>query len=76
VRYINPTYADAWTNKGSALAKQGKLDDAIKAFDEAIRLDPKHAEAWQVKGLVLEVLGRKVESDAAFAKAKELVYTN
>lgn len=40
----------AWNNKGVVLEKQGKYDDAILAFDEAIRLDPKNAKAWIDKG--------------------------
>jgi cytochrome c-type biogenesis protein CcmH/NrfG len=30
---------------GPNLAKQGKYDDAIQAYDEAIRLDPEYAVA-------------------------------
>jgi tetratricopeptide (TPR) repeat protein len=39
-----PTARD-WFNKGVALDNQGKYDDAIKAYDEAIRLDPNDAGA-------------------------------
>jgi len=61
--------AEDWFNKGVDLYGQSKYDEAIKAFDEAIRLDPKYAEAWNNKGGALEALGRTTEAEAAFAKA-------
>jgi tetratricopeptide (TPR) repeat protein len=45
--------AQDWSNKGIALAAQGKYDDAIKAFDDVIRLNPNlAAEAWYNKALL------------------------
>ena len=70
----NPNEVDAWTNKGFTLFNQGKYDDSINTFDEAIRLDPNNADAWHNKGAALNALGRTAEADAAYAKAKELVY--
>ncbi|MEO6264579.1 MAG: VWA domain-containing protein, partial [Luteimonas sp.] len=37
--------ADAAYNRGNALAKQGSYDDAIAAYDEALRLQPGMADA-------------------------------
>jgi tetratricopeptide (TPR) repeat protein len=67
--------AKAWNNKGIAPGMQGKCDDALKAFDEAIRLDPNLAEAWYIKGEALESFGRNIDTQEAYAKAKELGYT-
>jgi Flp pilus assembly protein TadD len=64
-----------WCIKGNALGKQVKHDEAIKAYDEAIRLNPKLAAAWNGKGCALRSLGRFADADAAFAKAKELGYS-
>jgi Flp pilus assembly protein TadD len=61
--------------KGIALGNQGKYDEALKAFDEAIRIDPKLAGAWNNKGVLLDVLGRTSEANVAKAKAKELGYS-
>ncbi len=36
---------DALYNKGNALAKMGDLQGAIKAYDQALKMDPKHADA-------------------------------
>jgi tetratricopeptide (TPR) repeat protein len=64
--------AMAWINKGIILGSQSKLNEAIKAFNEAIKIDPKLAIAWYSKGNALMLLGRTSEANAAFAKAKEL----
>jgi Flp pilus assembly protein TadD len=64
-----------WCIKGNALGKQVKHDEAIKAYDEAIRLNPKLAAAWNGKGCALRSLGRFADADAAFVKAKELGYS-
>jgi len=42
--------AEEWLNQGIALGNQGKFDEAIQAFDEAIRINPQLAEAWYNKG--------------------------
>ena len=68
------TAEERW-DKGKALYGQCKNDDAVKAFDEAIRLDPNLAAAWYNKGIALEALGRTTEAEAAFAKAKDLETT-
>ena len=40
--------------------------------NQAISINPQFAEAWYNKGVALKALGRTSESDAAFAKTKEL----
>ena len=37
---------------------QGKYDEAIKAYDEAIKLDPQYAMAWYNKGNALDNQGK------------------
>lgn len=44
--------AQAHYNRGNALAKAGKLDDAIKAYDEALQRDPKLTDATTNRQLV------------------------
>ena len=41
-----PNIALSLIDKGLALGDQGKFDEAIKAVDEAIKLDPNYAYAW------------------------------
>ena len=59
---LDPKYAAAWNNKGSALDNQGRYSEAIKAFSEAIRLDPNYSKAWYNNGSVL--LGQRNYADA------------
>ena len=70
-----PTALKPGATKVFALARLGKYDEAIKAYDEAIRLDPNLTGTWNNKGNVLEAMGRTNEADAAFARAKELEAT-
>jgi tetratricopeptide (TPR) repeat protein len=54
--------AEDFLTKGIGLAEQGKYDEAIKAFDEAIRLNPSDAMAWNNKGLALYAQGKYDEA--------------
>jgi tetratricopeptide (TPR) repeat protein len=64
--------AEDWFNKGIALLGQGKYDEGIKAYDEAIRLDPKFAMAWNNKGLALFGQGKYDEAIKALDEAIRL----
>ena len=64
--------AESWSNKGSALGEQGKYDEAIKAFDEAIRLDPKLATAWYNKGIALVKQDKYDEAIKCFDEVTKL----
>jgi tetratricopeptide (TPR) repeat protein len=57
------------TELGSALAKNGRLDDALASFDEALRLDPDHALAHYNRGVILIQKGRPDEAIPAFRTA-------
>ncbi|GCL60080.1 serine protease [Microcystis aeruginosa] len=52
--------ADIWIERGGQLCRLGRCEEAIKAFDEAIKQnDPKNVYlAWYGKGLALGYLGK------------------
>ncbi len=59
---------DYWM-KGDELSDQGKYEEAIAQYDQAIALEPKAAAAWCGKGLALYELGRYDEALDAFDQA-------
>ena len=67
-----PTLADAHNNLGNALLEQGRLDEAIAAYDRAIQLVPDYAEAHNNRGSVFKDQGCLDEALACFRKAIEL----
>jgi len=64
--------AKSWYDKGNALYRQGKYDEAVPAYDEAIRLDPNYIHAWNNKGLALNSQGKYDEAIQAYDEAIRL----
>jgi tetratricopeptide (TPR) repeat protein len=62
----------AWLDLGIVLADQGKNDEAISDFKQAIRLDPNGVDAhWRLARLD-QTTGKTTEARAEFAKARAL----
>ena len=59
---IDPNYAYAWNNKGLALYKLGRYEEAIECYDRALQIDPDNAVAWTGKGVALGMLRRYEEA--------------
>jgi tetratricopeptide (TPR) repeat protein len=53
---IKPKYEKAWLNKGMTLSELEKYNDAIKCFDEAIRIDPEDSAARHNRDIALSHL--------------------
>ncbi len=48
--------ADAFYNRGNSLARAGRLEDAIRAYDKALKLDPNDSDARYNRDLVKKIL--------------------
>jgi tetratricopeptide (TPR) repeat protein len=55
--------------KGFTLKQKGHFEEALEAYDEAIRLSPDFFTAWFNKGVVLAKLGREEDAADAFTRA-------
>lgn len=68
----NPNDKAAWFTMGTFLAKTGKYEDAIKAFDRVTWLDPLHIRAWDAKAKAFFRLEKYEEALDCFERALEL----
>ena len=71
--HMNLQRAEVATNSGKKLLLNGKLDDAIEQFRNAISFDPGYGEAHAALADALEKQGKPVEAEAERTQAKSLV---
>lgn len=64
--------AAALDTKGMALFALGKNEEALGYINRTLELDPIDSIVWIHKGTILKAMGKTSESEAAFARAKEL----
>lgn len=64
--------AKDWINYGNQLWRVGLSEEAVKAFNQAIRLDRKSYAAWYAKGLALSAADRDTEAIQSFEQAIEI----
>lgn len=64
--------AEEWFSTGLALYYQHKYDEAIQAYDRAIKTNPQFADAWRSKGIALVVQGKYDEAILAYDKVIEI----
>ena len=68
IRIDNVT-SSSWFDKGLELYAQEKYEQAIQAWDEAIKINPQYAIAWNAKGNALWHLGKYNEAINAYDQA-------
>jgi predicted Zn-dependent protease len=69
---MNRQRAEVASNSGNSLLKNGKLDEAIVDFRDAVSYDPNYAEAHAGLAQALEQQGKTVEAAAERRKAASL----
>jgi len=58
----DPNRPKDWNNKGIALYRLGKYEEALECYDDAIKLSRDLPEVWNNKSIVLDHLGRYEEA--------------
>ena len=64
-----PNNARGHLNLGKALTRQGKLDEAIARYSEALRIDPNYAQAHSNLSIALATQGKLDEAIAHYFEA-------
>ena len=62
----------AWYNKGNALGRLSKHQEAIACYDRSLEINPGDAETWYNKGNTLVRLSKHQEAMACYDKTLEL----
>ena len=55
---MNQDDANNWFDKGLALSRLQKYDEAVLAYDKAIKIDPNIADGWIYKAIALYAQGK------------------
>ena len=63
---------DDLIKKGKAKLDEGKFEDALEYFEQALLLDQKNPELWNNKGVALRSIGRYDEAIECFNKSLEI----
>jgi len=68
----DPRFGQAWYNRGFFLLERGLAEDAVEAFDNAIRLGFRNAELLEEKARALEELGEFDRAEEVTEDAEQL----
>jgi len=55
--------------RGIRFAELGRLEEALKCYEEATRIEPRFVYAWYNKGFVLQELGRFEQAVECYSEA-------
>ncbi len=69
---IDPRFARGWYNRGFFLLERGLAEDALDAFDNAMRLGMRTADLLDQKAAALEELGEYDQAEELAEEAEEL----
>ena len=57
---------------GQSFLKDGKFDDALSFFEQALFLNPTDPDLWNYKGITLRSMGRYEEAMECYNKSLKL----
>ena len=66
------TKLDSLVEQGNSLLNEGKFEEALGFFEQALLLDQKNPELWNFKGVALRSIGRYDEAIECFNKSLEI----
>jgi tetratricopeptide (TPR) repeat protein len=69
---IDPRFGQAWYNRGFFLNERGLAEDALNAFDNAVRLGYRSADLLEEKAIALEQLGEDERAEEVVEEAEQL----
>jgi Tetratricopeptide repeat. len=69
---LDPRFGQAWYNRGFFLNERGLAEDAVAAFDNAIRLGYRSADLLEEKALALEQIGEDERAEEVVEEAEQL----
>ena len=67
---INPKFAEAYTNRGTAYDVRGEYDKAISDYSEAIEIDPLMQRSITIGGLPIAPKGNTIKLGRMCARQK------
>jgi tetratricopeptide (TPR) repeat protein len=67
-----PKDAHDLTEEGNSFCSLKRYEEAIKSFNEALKIDPKYVNAWYSKGIILRDLTRYEEAIKSFNEALKI----
>lgn len=73
---LDPRFGQAWYNRGFFLNERGLAEDALNAFDNAIRLGYRSADLLEEKAIALEQLGEDERAEEVVEQAEEMRSAN
>jgi tetratricopeptide (TPR) repeat protein len=69
---VDKRFAQGWYNRGFFLLERGLAEDALNAFDNAVRLGMRTATVFEEKARALEELERYEDAEEAAERAQEI----
>ncbi len=63
---------ESLVEQGNSLLNEGKFEEALGFFEQALLLDQNNPELWNFKGVALRSIGRYDEAIECFNKSLEI----